>query len=58
MLFKGHITIFAIKKILERNKYKKMEVVEKKYQGTYGKTFSLWVIVFLEIHSVEDRVFG
>jgi hypothetical protein len=35
----------------------KMEVVEKTYQGTCGRNFSFWVIVLLEIHSVEDRDF-
>jgi hypothetical protein len=34
-----------------------LEDIEKTYQGTCGKNFSFWVIVFLEIHSVEDRVF-
>jgi hypothetical protein len=35
----------------------KLEDVEKTYQGTYGRNFSFWVIVFWEIHSVEDRAF-
>jgi hypothetical protein len=37
---------------------KPMEDIDKTYQGTCGRNFIFWVIVFWEIHSVEDRVFG
>jgi hypothetical protein len=57
MLFTGHLTIFhynVFSRMIQRN----LEDFEKTCQGTCGKTFNVWVVLFYEIQSVENRVFA
>jgi hypothetical protein len=35
-----------------------MEVVEETYPSSCDKNFSLCIVAFLELHSVENRVCG
>jgi hypothetical protein len=55
MLFTGHLTIFAIKKNSRMIQTMKLGGIEETYPSSCDKNFSLWVIVFLELHSVENR---
>jgi hypothetical protein len=58
MLFTGHLTIFAINFFSRMIQTVKLGVVEETYPSSCGTNFSLWVVVFLELHSVENRVCG
>ena len=49
MLFIGHLTIFTIIFFIEWLRPWNLYANEKKYSNIYGKTFSLWVIAFLEL---------
>ena len=56
MLFSGHLTIFAITFFIERFKWWNCYGIEKTYHGTFGKYFSSWFTIIMEIHSAEYRV--
>ena len=46
---------------MRNNEMKIKEIVgesEKTYPSICGSKISLWVVVFLELHSVENRVCG
>jgi hypothetical protein len=58
MLFIGHLTIFTIK-ILYNDSDREISIPLRKHtQVSVVKKFNLWVVVFLELHSVENRACG
>jgi hypothetical protein len=58
MLFTGHLTIFAITFFYNDSDREIAMKVRKHIQVYLEKKFILWVIVFWELHSVENRVCG
>jgi hypothetical protein len=58
MLFTGHLTIFAITFLYNDSDREISMKVRKHIQVSVEKQFSLWVVVFWELHSVENRVCG
>jgi hypothetical protein len=58
MLFTVHLTIFTINLFIESFRPWNWEVIDEIYPSSDDTNFNLWVIVFLELHSVENRVYG
>jgi hypothetical protein len=58
MLFSGHLTIFAIIFFYNDSDPEIAMKVRKHIQVSVVKNSVLWVVLFWELHSVENRVCG
>jgi hypothetical protein len=58
MLFTGHLTIFAINVFNRIINPRNWEEIGETYPSSCDKNFTLWVVVFLELHYMENRVCG
>jgi hypothetical protein len=58
MLFTGHLTIFAIPFFLNDSNPEIGKEIEETYPSSCYTNFHWWFIVFLELHTVENRVCG